>query len=99
MLATDGVLDEDVFWRTVAECATAYQRSVPHLADRFRRHDLFAETFALSCLNRLQLRNNRQMVDLTDPSAALQMAGELVNPIARFAPVRLEGGGATPGRT
>ncbi|MEV1199540.1 IucA/IucC family protein [Microbispora rosea] len=99
VLATDGVLDEDVFWRTVAECATAYQRSVPHLADRFRRHDLFAETFALSCLNRLQLRNNRQMVDLTDPSAALQMAGELVNPIARFAPVRLEGGGATPGRT
>ncbi|MGI5162425.1 IucA/IucC family protein [Microbispora sp. CA-102843] len=85
VLATDGVLDEDAFWRTVADCAAAYRRSVPHLADRFRRYDLFAETFALSCLNRLQLRNNRQMVDLADPSAALQMAGELVNPIARFA--------------
>ncbi|GIH67392.1 hypothetical protein Msi02_82090 [Microbispora siamensis] len=87
VLATDGVLDEEAFWRTVAECATAYQRSVPHLADRFLRYDLFAETHPLSCLNRLQLRDNRQMVDLTDPSAALQMAGELVNPIAPFAPV------------
>ncbi|WP_432927903.1 IucA/IucC family protein [Microbispora sp. CA-135349] len=99
VLATEGVLDEDAFWRTVAECAAAYQRSVPHLADRFRRYDLFAGAFALSCLNRLQLRNNRQMVDLTDPSAALQMAGDLVNPIARFAPVRLEGGGARRART
>ena len=49
-------------------------------------HDLFADEFALSCLNRLQLRNNRQMVDLTDPSAALQLAGTLRNPIAPYAP-------------
>ncbi|MFG1860963.1 IucA/IucC family protein [Microbispora bryophytorum] len=87
VLATNGVLDEDAFWRTVAGCVAAYQRSVPRLADRFRRYDLFAGTHPLSCLNRLQLRDNRQMVDLTDPSAALQTAGELVNPIARFAPV------------
>ncbi|WP_197085042.1 hypothetical protein [Saccharothrix sp. ST-888] len=39
----------------------------------------------LSCLNRLQLRNNRQMVDLADPSGALQLVGTLRNPIARFA--------------
>ncbi|WP_169949127.1 IucA/IucC family siderophore biosynthesis protein [Microbispora sp. H11081] len=94
-LVTGGVLDEDAFWRTVAASATAYQRSVPHLAERFRRYDLFAGTFALSCLNRLQLRNNRQMLDLADPSAALQMAGDLVNPIAGFAPRA----SATPGRT
>ncbi|WP_182884285.1 IucA/IucC family protein [Microbispora sp. H10885] len=86
ILATGGVLGEEAFWRTVAECAADYRRSAPHLAERFRRHDLFAETFALSCLNRLQLRDNRQMVDLADPSAALQTAGDLVNPIARYAP-------------
>ncbi|GGZ79098.1 IucA/IucC family protein [Streptomyces echinoruber] len=81
-LAAEGVLEEDGFWRTVAEVARAYQESVPELADRFRQYDLFAPEFALSCLNRLQLRDNRQMVDLTDPSGALQLAGTLANPIA-----------------
>ncbi|MCM0677089.1 IucA/IucC family siderophore biosynthesis protein [Micromonospora phytophila] len=88
ILVTEGVLDEETFWRTVAECAADYADSVPHLADRLRRHDLFAPEFALSCLNRLQLRNNQQMVDLADPSAALQLVGTLANPIARFAPTR-----------
>ncbi|GAA1896054.1 desferrioxamine E synthetase DesD [Streptomyces sodiiphilus] len=80
-----GVLAEDDFWATVAGCVRDYQRSAPHLADRFDRYDLFAETFPLSCLNRLQLRNNRQMVDLQDPTSAIRLAGSLENPIARFA--------------
>ncbi|WP_309050213.1 IucA/IucC family siderophore biosynthesis protein [Streptomyces sp.] len=84
-LAAEGVVDEDTFWRTVAECVKGYQESKPELADRFAQYDMFAETFALSALNRLQLRNNKQMVDLADPSAALQLVGDLVNPIARFA--------------
>ncbi|MBT2506758.1 IucA/IucC family siderophore biosynthesis protein [Streptomyces sp. ISL-98] len=84
-LATEGVLDEDAFWRTVAECVTAYQDSVPELADKFQQYDLFTDAFALSCLNRLQLRNNKQMVDLQDPSGALQLIGTLDNPIARHA--------------
>ncbi len=86
ILVTEGVLAEETFWRTVAECASDYHDSVPQLADRVRRHDLFAAEFPLSCLNRLQLRNNQQMVDLADPSAALQFAGTLANPLARFAP-------------
>ncbi|WP_329322631.1 MULTISPECIES: IucA/IucC family protein [unclassified Streptomyces] len=81
-LAADGVLEEDVFWRTVAESVRAYQDATPELAERFAQYDLFAPEFALSCLNRLQLRDNRQMVDLTDPSAALQLVGTLRNPIA-----------------
>ncbi|MGY3336506.1 siderophore synthetase component [Streptomyces filamentosus] len=84
-LAAEGVAAEDVFWRTVAESVKDYQASKPELADRFAQYDVFAETFALSALNRLQLRNNKQMVDLADPSAALQLVGDLVNPIARFA--------------
>ncbi|WP_405831573.1 IucA/IucC family protein [Streptomyces sp. NBC_01176] len=81
-LAAEGILDEDVFWRTVAESVRAYQDSTPELADRFAQYDLFAPEFALSCLNRLQLRDNRQMVDLADPSGALQLVGTLRNPIA-----------------
>ncbi|MGW3294621.1 IucA/IucC family protein [Streptomyces xiamenensis] len=84
-LAEAGVLTEDAFWGTVAGCVSDYQELHPELADRFKRYDLFTETFALSCLNRLQLRNNQQMVDLTDPSAALQFIGTLDNPIAKFA--------------
>ena len=83
-----GTLPADAFWRTVAECVADYRRQVPELAEKFERFDPFAETFPLSCLNRLQLRNNRQMVDLADPSAALQLVGELVNPIAAYAPAR-----------
>ncbi|MGW6295970.1 IucA/IucC family protein [Streptomyces sp. NPDC055058] len=81
-LAAEGILSEDDFWRTVAEVTRAYQASVPELADKFAQYDLFAPEFALSCLNRLQLRNNRQMVDLADPSAALQLVGTLQNPLA-----------------
>ncbi|MDN3293785.1 IucA/IucC family siderophore biosynthesis protein [Streptomyces ficellus] len=84
-LAAEGVLGEDDFWRTVAECVRAYQESKPELADKFAQYDMFADEFTLSCLNRLQLRNNKQMVDLADPSAALQFVGTLKNPIARFA--------------
>lgn len=84
LLAERAVLDEDVFWRTVAECIQAYQDSMPELAAQFQRFDLFAPEFALSCLNRLQLRNNQQMLDLADPSAALQFVGTLENPVARF---------------
>ncbi|MGW5638241.1 IucA/IucC family protein [Streptomyces sp. NPDC003832] len=81
-LAAEGVLTEDGFWRTVAEVTREYQDSVPELADKFRQYDMFAPEFALSCLNRLQLRNNQQMVDLSDPAGALQLIGTLKNPIA-----------------
>ncbi|MFI1227518.1 MULTISPECIES: IucA/IucC family protein [unclassified Streptomyces] len=79
-----GTLAEADFWRTVAACISDYRDSVPLLAHRFERYDPFAKTFALSCLNRLQLRNNRQMVDLADPSAALQLIGEVDNPVAPY---------------
>ncbi|MEW2437746.1 IucA/IucC family siderophore biosynthesis protein [Streptomyces caniferus] len=85
-LADLGILDEDTFWHTVAACAHDYQASAPHLADKFRQYDLFTDEFALSCLNRLQLRNNQQMVDLQDPAGALQLIGTLRNPLAPYAP-------------
>ncbi|MER7877158.1 IucA/IucC family siderophore biosynthesis protein [Streptomyces solisilvae] len=84
ILVSEGLLEEDTFWRTVADCVLDYQRAVPHLSEKFAQYDMFAEDFALSCLNRLQLRDNREMVDLQDPAGALQLIGTLKNPIAEF---------------
>ncbi|GGB14588.1 hypothetical protein GCM10011492_00280 [Flexivirga endophytica] len=85
ILAAEDMLDPAAFWATVAVAAADYQRSAPQLQDRFDRFDLFADEFAHSCLNRLQLRNNEQMVDLADPTGALQLVGTLANPIAHTA--------------
>lgn len=70
------------FWQVVAEVIHGYQAQHPELAAAFARHDLFAPELALSCLNRLQLHNNQQMVDLADPAGALRLVGTLRNPIA-----------------
>ncbi|MBP1138024.1 siderophore synthetase component [Arthrobacter sp. PvP023] len=85
LLEEDGVLGGNEFWRIAAEAIRDYQAEHPELADQFARHDLFAPDFQFSCLNRLQLRNNQQMLDLADPSGGLQMAGRLANPLATSA--------------
>ncbi|HUG25899.1 IucA/IucC family protein [Piscinibacter sp.] len=76
--------EEDEFWTLVADCAAEYQNAHPQLRDKFARHDLFAPEFLHSCLNRLQLANTLQMVNLADPAGSLRMAGCLPNPIAKF---------------
>ncbi|MGJ9422138.1 GNAT family N-acetyltransferase [Aeromicrobium sp. CF3.5] len=85
ILAEDGVLGSGDFWRAVADTITEYQVDHPDLAEAFERIDLFAPTFAHSCLNRLQLRNTRTMVDLADQSESLMFAGTLSNPLTRWA--------------
>ncbi|MGW9418244.1 GNAT family N-acetyltransferase [Cellulosimicrobium funkei] len=80
ILHGDGVLPEDRFWRLVAECLDAHRADHPDLRGGV---DLRAPRFAHSCLNRLQLRNTLQMVDLADQSASLLYAGTLANPVAR----------------
>lgn len=82
ILDEQGDLPESRFWQLVADCVHDYQAAHPELADKFRRHDLFAPEFTRSCLNRLQLANNQQMIDLADPAGNLQFHGTLVNPIA-----------------
>jgi len=84
ILAVDGVLTEDRFWAVVADVVDRHGAEHPDVAGRV---DLRVGRFAHSCLNRLQLRNTLQMVDLTDQSASLQYAGTMANPLA-----------ATPGR-
>lgn len=75
---------EERFWRRVADCVRSYRRAHPDCGEKMERHDLFAPEFLHSCLNRLQLKSNQQMVDLTNPVGNLQFAGTLKNPIAEF---------------
>ena len=84
LLEEDGQLETRIFWQTVASVVRDYQDAHPELAAEFAVHDLFADDFVLSCLNRLQLRNNQQMLDLNDPSGGLQFFGRLENPLAQF---------------
>lgn len=82
LLDAEGLLTASEFWSVVRSAVQKYQEATPELADAFAKYDVFAPEFALSCLNRLQLRNNQNMVDLTDVSNSLQFAGTLDNPIA-----------------
>jgi siderophore synthetase component len=97
ILVADGTIREDDLWQAVGACIAGYQEANPQYAERFERHDLFADRFALSCLNRLQLRDSRQMVDLQDPAGSLQLVGELANPIADYAVCPTRPGGERPG--
>ena len=84
ILVTSDNYSEDRYWELVAECISDYQEANPHLAAKFEKYDLFANEFQLSCLNRLQLNNNKTMIDLDDPVALLQFQGILQNPIAPY---------------
>ncbi len=88
ILEENGCMTEETYWRTVAESVIDYQSSHPELQHRFDRYDFFAPTFLHSCLNRLQLKNNLQMVDLANPAGSLIMADPLDNPVAPFGPTR-----------
>jgi siderophore synthetase component len=88
VLVEHGCCSEDEFWSQVAGCAIDYQQAHPQYRDKFAAFDLFCDEFRHSCLNRLQLGNNTQMVNLADPAAGLKMAGCLPNPLARFRPDR-----------
>ncbi|MCV9928626.1 GNAT family N-acetyltransferase [Flavobacterium sp. LS1R49] len=79
---------ENRFWKQVAENIHEYQIRYPEFEEKFNKYDLFESEFKLSCLNRLQLNNNKQMIDLDDPVALLQFAGKLKNPIAAFKKIK-----------
>ncbi len=70
------------FWQRVTACTENYFQAWPEHRAQLSRFDLFARQFPLLCLNRIQLRNNRQMVNLADPAGSLQFAGRVTNPIA-----------------
>jgi len=82
VLVENACCSEDDFWHAVADCVCDYEDAHPEMAAKFAHYDMFVPEFLHSCLNRLQLGNNVQMVNLADPASSLKMAGNLVNPIA-----------------
>jgi siderophore synthetase component/RimJ/RimL family protein N-acetyltransferase len=89
ILDVDGILPAARFWSLVAEVLDEYEADHPDFARGLAGDvDLRTGSFAHSCLNRLQLRNTLQMVDLGDQASSLLFAGEMDNPVARVgAPV------------
>ncbi|GAA4367709.1 GNAT family N-acetyltransferase [Nocardioides caricicola] len=82
ILHTDGVLDQDAFWAEVARCLREHAEEHPELAEAVATYDFHRAEFRHSCLNRLQLRNTVEMVDIADQSQSLIYAGTLHNPVA-----------------
>jgi siderophore synthetase component len=82
VLAEDGLLPAAEFWELVAATIDEHAEAHPELAAQAAAYDLFRPEFRHSCLNRLQLRNTLQMVDLADQAESLIFAGTLPNPIA-----------------
>ncbi|RVU91725.1 IucA/IucC family siderophore biosynthesis protein [Flavobacterium columnare] len=81
------ILSEHDFWKSVGTSIAEYQLQNPQLKESFIQHDIFSKTFDSCCLNRLQLKNNKQMLDLADPASSLQFVGTLENPIHQYKPV------------
>ncbi len=82
VLSGAGMLDDVRFWGLVRDCISGHAADHPELADAAEAYDLLRPEFAHSCLNRLQLRNTLQMVDLADQAESLIFAGTLANPAA-----------------
>ncbi|WP_028656568.1 GNAT family N-acetyltransferase [Nocardioides sp. J54] len=82
VLDEDGVLPEDEFWAIARATIEEHAADHPELAEAAARYDLLRPRFRHSCLNRLQLRNTLQMVDLADQAESLIFAGTLANPVA-----------------
>ncbi|WP_010181234.1 GNAT family N-acetyltransferase [Aquimarina agarilytica] len=75
---------EDEFWNQVAICVKNYQEAHPEFQSKYEQYDLFASEFDRCCLNRLQLKNTKQMLDLADPIESLELHGTLKNPLTKF---------------
>lgn len=84
ILVAQANFPEDRFWEAVASCIKEYQKAHPEYATAYEKYDLFVETFHSDALNRMQLRNNRQLRDRKDPYNGRTNVGILHNPIHPF---------------
>lgn len=84
ILATQCEFPEQRFWKLVADCIQEYQHDFPELNSKFKQFNLFQSEFKRCCLNRLQLSNSKQMLDLSNPIESLKLEGVLQNPIAIY---------------
>ena len=74
MLASD-------FWAIVAGIILEYQNENSHLSEKFDKYSLFVDKFQSDALNRMQLRNNRQLRDRSNPFSGKENVGHFLNPL------------------
>lgn len=84
LLQKDLAFSEQMFWQQVACCIYNWQSKHPEMIEKFKKFDLFKAEFVCTCLNKLQMTNNQQMIDLEDREKNLQFAGTLLNPLYAF---------------
>lgn len=76
------VLEQNKFWSLVKECFKIYAEENPELKHKMDEINLYVSHFNACCLNRLQMKNSKQMLDLNNPMESLQFHGKIDNPIA-----------------
>ena len=74
---------ESEFWEQVYKKIVSYQEQFPEHQKLYRQLNLLSDKFKLCCLNRHQLKNTKQMLDLSDPINTLEIHGQLNNPITK----------------
>ncbi|MBC9794519.1 IucA/IucC family protein [Sinomicrobium weinanense] len=74
---------EERFWELIAECIHNYGLAHPQLEEKIRKYDLFVPEISPDALNRLQLRNNRQLRNRATPFN-VKYIENVANPVARF---------------
>lgn len=84
ILDEQGNYSQNLFWKSVANCILNYQQNNPELNEKFEYYNLFTPEIKRCCLNRLQIANNHQMLDLADPAKSLQFTINLINPVSKF---------------
>ena len=77
-------VSESQFWELVADNVRDYQTQHPHFGRQFANTICLKDSFVRTCLNRIQLNNNQQMIDLADREKNLRFAGGIDNPLAAF---------------
>jgi siderophore synthetase component len=73
-------MDEEYFWKNVADTIVEFQEENPELAAKFTKFDLFVPEFARVCINRVRLLTHgyKESTDVPTP----EVIGTLVNPVA-----------------
>jgi len=95
LLDEHGLLPADRFWDLVAANVANYQAAHPELKAKFIAHDIFAADFARNCINRLQLRDNQNLIEPGNPDRDFVFEGRMQNPIAGGAAGRSRNPGLT----
>lgn len=76
--------EENEFWEIAADCIHRYQQRFPEFKANYESCNLFAPEVIKTCLNRLQIRNNRKMINSSNSHKDQQLSGVLKNPLSNY---------------